>query len=78
VLAACGLLLAACRLWLEMRIEGQQLVPDVYLRHININTNRMHANRISVACIVLNSSIITSYSRNQYLFWLTTVLYTKI
>jgi hypothetical protein len=77
LLAACGLSLAACDLWPEMRIEGQQLVLD-HLRHININTNRMHANRISVACIVLNSSIITSYSRNQYLSWLSTVLYTKI
>jgi hypothetical protein len=77
-LAACGLLLVACSLWPEMGVEGQQLVPDVYLRHINTNTNKMHANKISVACIELNSSIITSYSRNQYLFWLITVLYTKI
>jgi len=76
-LAACCLWLAACSLWPEMRIEGQQLVLD-HLRHINTSTNRMHANRTSVACIVLNSSIITNYSRNQYLFWMTTVLYTKI
>ena len=77
-LETCGLLLVACSLRPEMFIEGQQLVPVYFFRHIaHHNVNRIHARRKSVACIP-NSSIITNCNRSRYLYLLLIAPYTNL